>query len=618
MSQTLYHYYERELTFIRQFAQEFAQQFPAAAGRLLLEPNRSTDPHIERLIEAFALLTGRIQHKLDDEFPELTTALLGVLYPHYLAPIPSMAIVQFELDTARAREPGGFLIDRRSHLITKPVNDLPCRYRTGYPARLWPIRVMDAKLLRPPFPRGMVPPRGAAAALRIQLECHGSLKFADLLLDVLRFYLKGERETVALLYELLFNHTLEVVFRDPGGATNPPPVSLEPRHCLAQVGFEREDDLLPYPPQSFVGYRLLSEFFAFPYKFHFVDIRGLGRACRAGYQNQLEIVLFLDRSWPKLEQDISAETFRLGCTPAINLFAQTAEPISLTRARHEYRVVPDVASPDGMEVYSVDQVTSFDPITGKTTEYLPFYALRHGKTLEGIQDFFYGVRRPSTRPNDRGTDVFLSLVNLGFDPMTPTDPALVVRTTCTNRELPVVLQQAGERLIFDLEAAAPLSRIRCVESPSLPLRAPLRRGTYWRLVSHLCLNHLSLANSIEGRESLQEILRLYDLTDPGSDKQRAMVARQLIEGITAVSSRRVTGRLPGAGVEGFCRGMEVTIEFDEQKYVGSGVFLFASVLERFLGLYTTINAFTQLVARTTQGEGPLKTWPPRAGDQQLI
>jgi type VI secretion system protein ImpG len=136
MSQTLYHYYERELTFIRQFAQEFAQQYPAAAGRLLLEPNRSTDPHVERLIESFALLTGRIQHKIDDEFPELTTALLGVLYPHYLAPIPSMAIVQFELDAARARSPEGFLIDRHSRLSTKPVGDLPCRYRTGYHAAL--------------------------------------------------------------------------------------------------------------------------------------------------------------------------------------------------------------------------------------------------------------------------------------------------------------------------------------------------------------------------------------------------------------------------------------------------------------------------------------------------
>jgi type VI secretion system protein ImpG len=618
LSDELYPYYERELIFIRQLAGEFARKYPAAAGRLMIEADHSSDPHVERLIESFARLTGRIQHNLDDEFPELTAALLGVLYPHYLAPIPSMAVVQFDLDPARARSPEGFTIERHSRLNTRPVNDLPCRYRTGYPARLWPIRVADAMLIRPPFPRGMSPPRGAAAALRIQFEARGGQAFAGLNLDVLRLYLKGESETVALLYELLFNHALEVVLRDPGGASHPAPVSLSPREALAQVGFDREDGLLPYPPQSFVGYRLLSEFFAFPYKFHFVDIRGLRRACRAGYQDRLEVVVFLDRTWPKLEQDITADTFRLGCTPAINLFAQTAEPIPLTRSRHEYRVVPDVAYPDGMEVYRVDQVTSVDPIAGETTEYLPFYSLRHGTPLEGARDFWYASRRPSTRPNDRGTEVYLSLVNLGFDPATPTDPSLVVRTTCTNRELPAILQQAGERLIFDLEAAAPLSGIRCVQSPSLPLRPPLRRGHYWRLISHLSLNHLSLADSTEGREALQEILRIYDLSDPGADKQRAMVIRQMIEGITSVSSRRVTGRLPGAGVGAFGRGMEVTIEFDEQKYVGSGVFLFASVLERFLGLYTTINSFTQLVARTTQGEGPLKIWPARAGDQQLI
>ena len=256
---------------------------------------------------------------------------------------------------------------------------------------------------------------------------------------------------------------LEVIFRDPGGAANPPPVSLDRERCCAQVGFDREDGLLPYPPQSFVGYRLLSEFFAFPYKFHFVDIRGLRRACRAGYQKDLEILLFLDRTWPKLEQDITAETFRPGCTPVINLFAQTAEPIALTKTRNEYRIVPDVASPDGMEVYSVDGVTSVDPIAGETTEYLPFYSLRHGTTLEGARDFWYAVRRPSMRPNDRGTEVYLNLVNLGFDPINPSDPSLVVRTTCTNRELPAILQQAGERLVFDLEAVAPLrASVACI------------------------------------------------------------------------------------------------------------------------------------------------------------
>src|SRR6516162_7572027 len=132
MSEALYPYYERELLFIRQLAQEFAKQYPAAAGRLLLEPNRSTDPHVERLIESFALLAGRVHHKIDDEFPELTDALLGVLYPHYLAPVPSMAVVQFQLDPDRGELPNGFLIDRHSRLRTQPVNGTPCKFRTGY------------------------------------------------------------------------------------------------------------------------------------------------------------------------------------------------------------------------------------------------------------------------------------------------------------------------------------------------------------------------------------------------------------------------------------------------------------------------------------------------------
>src|SRR5262245_53696887 len=149
MSATLFPYYERELLFLRQFAQEFARQYPAAAGRLLLEPNRSADPHVERLIESFALLARRVPHKLDDEFPELTDALLGVLYPHYLAPVPSMATVQFELDPGRAQLPDGFRIDRHSRLATAPVRDLPCKFRTCYPVTLWPVALADARLSAP-------------------------------------------------------------------------------------------------------------------------------------------------------------------------------------------------------------------------------------------------------------------------------------------------------------------------------------------------------------------------------------------------------------------------------------------------------------------------------------
>jgi type VI secretion system protein ImpG len=619
MSRTLYHYYERELTFIRQLSQEFAKQYPAAAGRLRLEANRSTDPHVERLIEAFALLTGRIQHKLDDEFPELTDALLGILYPHYLAPVPSMAIVQFVLDPARAQFPKGFLIDRGSRLRTQRIGDLPCKFRTGYPVTLWPVQVTAASFTRPPFPAGVRPPRRTVAALRLRLDCLGGLNFSDLTLDRLRFYLSGESEPISQLYEYIFNNTLQVVLMrtDRAAGETAEPIFMDPGACLGQGGFELAEGLIPYPSQSFPGYRLLTEFFAFPSKFLFVDLKELGKACRAGFSRQLEVVLFMNRGSERLEHDVSATTFQLGCTPAINLFEQTAEPIALDQSRYEYRVVPDVANQDGMEVYSVDQVTGVDPISGQSTQYQPFYSFRHAARSEDQQSFWCAVRRPSIQPADRGTEVYLSFVDLRFDPQLPAESTLVVRTTCTNRDLPLILQKAGERLVFELEAAAPLAQIRCLRSPSSPQRPPLRRGLYWRLLSHLCLNHLSVSHGAEGRDALQEILRLYDFADPELDKRAALVTQHLIDGITSLTSRSVVAR-PPTGDGSFCRGTEITIEFDDEMYVGTGTFLFACVLERFLGLYTTINSFTQMVARSTKSAVPLKTWLPRAGEHPLI
>lgn len=618
MSNALLPYYERELVFIRQLAQEFAKQYPAAASRLQLEPNRSTDPHVERLIEAFALLAGRIHHKLDDEFPELTDALLGVLYPHYLAPQPSMALVQLDLDPARADLPNGFVIERHSQLRTQPIDDLPCKFRTAYPVTLWPVEVTAARLQPPPFPPGYSPPPKTAALLRLELACHGDMRFAELSLDRLRFFLSAENAVVASLYELLFNHTTQVAFRSLDRDARLAPLVLPAGQCLFQVGFERDEGLLPYPNQSFLGYRLLTEFFTFPTKFAFLDLGGWRQVARAGFGKRVEVVFYLNRTATNVEQTVDAQTFRLGCTPIVNLFEQTAEPIPLTQTRYEYRIVPDVHHPFGLEVYAVDSVTGVEPTTNSTTAYQPFYSFRHGQERGTHQAFWYATRRPSPVAGDRGTEVYVNLVNLRFNPQLPAESTLVVRTTCTNRELPAKLQRAGDELYLELDSAAPLSRVRCLRAPTLPLRPPLRRGAYWRLVSHLCLNHLSIADPVEGRQALQEILRLYDFSDPEAGQQMAAVNRQLIEGILAVSSRRVVGRTGSPTASGFARGVEITVEFDEQQYVGTGVFLFASVLERFLALYASLNSFTQLVAKTKQGEGYLKKWPPRAAEQTLL
>jgi type VI secretion system protein ImpG len=615
MSDVLFPYYEGELLFIREMAKEFAKQYPAAAGRLMLEPGRSVDPHVERLIEAFALLTGRIRAKLDDEFPELTDALLNVLYPHYLAPIPSLALLQFDLDQVRLKPPNGHLIPAGSLLQTQRVGDIPCKYRTCYPVTLWPVTLSDAKLQPPPWPSGTTAPPRAAAALRLRFDAPAETPFGKLALDRLRLYLNGDAALIATLYDLLFNHTLQVVYRFPD-VKGSAPIVMQPADCLLPVGFERDEGLLPYPPQAFPGYRLLTEFFTFPAKFQFVDLGGWDRVRAGGAARQVEVVIFFNRTLNRLEQMLDASMFRLGCSPAVNLFEHTCEPVALNQLKYEYKIVPDVAQPTGYEIHSIESVTGASPAGDRV--YQPFYSFRHGGDRTQRQAHWYPNRRESLREHDRGTDVYLNLVDLQFDPSAPADSVLVVRTLCSNRDLPLKLPRVGEEVHFEATFPAPLTRIRCLRNPTGPLRPPLRRAAYWRLLSHLNLNYLSLADPIEGLPALQELLRLYDFSDPRIDSQLASVNRQIIEGVTGLKSRRVVGRAGGPTSSGFGRGVEVTLEFDEQKYIGTSVLLFAAVLERFLGLYVSLNSFSQLVARTQKGESLLKKWPPRAGEQPLV
>jgi len=603
-------YYERELAYLRQLGGEFSLKYPKIASRLSLSPDRCEDPHVERLLEAVAFLTARIQHKIDDEFPEITEALFSTLLPHYLAPIPSMAIVQFVLDPEQGKLEKGYRIDRHAKLYSQPVSGMPCRFRTCYPVTLWPIQVRTARFDEPnqPDPR----PR-ATAVLRLELCCQEDVVLQNLQMSSLRFFLNGESRAVHEVYELLFNHTCQIQLRQLKEERGHKPIIL-PMDCLSQVGFEETDGLLPYSHRSFLGYRLLQEYFTLPEKFLFFDLTGLDRATRAGFRKGMEVLFFLTRA-PRTEQSINAGTFRLGCAPIVNLFEKLAEPIRLDHYQSEYRIIPELRKPDASEVYSVDSVASTAADSEATTPVAPFYSVTHAEDQQRKRAFWHVTRRPSRRKDDAGSEVYLSLVDLDFQPTRSAGDTLTIHVTCTNRDLPGKLPFGGggndatDRRDFDLEAAAPLAQIRALTKPTETIRPPLRHDSMWRLISHMSLNYLSICEG--GKEALQEILRLYDFTNKAA-------IRQQIEGITNVSSRRVVRRPLTMPWNGFCRGLEVTINFDEEKYVGGGVFLLASVLERFLGSYTSLNSFTQLVATTKQREGALRRWTPRAGNQILL
>ncbi len=607
-------HYERELRFIRKTAASFAEKYPEVAGRLLLEPTKCEDPHVDRMIESFAMMTARIHQRLDDDFSEVSDALLDVLYPHYLRPIPSMTICQLSLDPEQGAPAEGVRVPRHSLLRSRPVDGVRCAFRTGYPVRLWPVVVESVDVDAVSGEASL--PETARSMLRIRLRGERGVSLSELSIDSLRFFLNDQGGSLEILYEMFLRDAVGLQVR---WGSKAPPVVLGPEQIRA-VGFDRDESLLEYPAESFVGYRLLQEYFAFPDKFLFVDLTGLDRAPRSEEPDFLELAILLRQSAASIDVKFTPEHLQLGCTPAVNLFPHRADPVRLAHTSVEYHIHPDARSPYSYEVYSITDVESTTPGSDAVQRFHPFYALRHGTARGGDAAYWHATRRESIRKNDPGTDVFLTLVDPNFEPASTTADVLHVETLCTNRDLPSRLPFNDPR-DFQLEGRPEVTGVRCLRKPSAPIWAPMRRENRWRIISHLSLNHLSLVD--EGRaeddgpangsalNALREILKIYDYADSPTTRQR-------IAGLVGLRAQKVLRRVGHEAWAGFARGMEVELEFDGQQYTGSGVFLFASVLERFLGLYTSINSFTQTVARVRQREEVLKRWPPRAGEKQLL
>lgn len=625
MTDKLLPYYNRELSFIRRLADEFVAHHPDAAERLRMRKGGTDDPHVARLIEAFAYLTARIRRKIDDEFPEISDALIETLYPHYLAPIPSAAIVQFVLDRSQGELTTGYRVDKGSPLeVSNGTGGIACRFRTCYDTTLWPLDVASGEMRRRPF--GEAPTvdraRDAAALVHLRLRCVSPKmtfgQFDAETFQAIRFFLAGQDHHVMPLYELLLNHCVQIVVATSAADDSPLVLGGD---AFEPVGFAPHESLLPSDARRFPGYGLLSDYFAFPQKFLFVDLRGVGAHPRAGEANQLDVYVFLDRALPDLEPHVDAGTFRLGCTPIVNLFAKRAEPIKLTHATFEYPVIPDARRRDAIEVYSIDRVTTASS-RGEDVEYVPLYSI-YGSSERGTPRRFWQAHRREASGESTGaaaiagTQVSLSIVDLDFHPEMPADRTLVVETTCLNRDLPGQISRPRIRPAF----GAPIEEeVTCLAGPTATLRPTARQRGVWSLISHLTLGHLSIGNVVDaagqsdgrGAEALRRILELYDFN-------RDVAVQERIGAVVGVATRPVVCRLPSAP-SGFARGVEVIVDFDEERFrdPGQGVFLLASVLECFFGMYCSINSFTRMTARYQQGARILRQWPPNTGRRYLL
>ncbi len=623
MDPRLLHYYNRELQHLREMGSEFAAQFPKIAARLGMSGLEVADPYVERLLEGVGFLAARVQLKLDAEFPRFTQAMLELVYPHYLAPTPSMVIAQLNPDLAEPNLATGFTVPRGTSLQgLSAKDDVTVReFRTAQDVTLWPVQIVDASYFSyaPDLPLNTLPIRARIkGGIRLRLRSTAGLQFRETTLDHLCLYLGGREDVANRLHELCSAGMLGALVMPTSG----PAWHSFTSEPLRPVGFADEEALLPVSPRSFQGYRLLQEYFAFPQRYRFIDIRGLAQSLRRADTTELEIVILLSRGDAELETLLDAGNFSLFCTPAINLFPKRADRIHVSDSTYEFHVVPDRTRPLDFEVYEVTGVTGYGVGAGSEQTFRPFYAAYSADGQHYQSAYFTTRREPrlasstqkvrGPRSSYIGTEVFLSLVDPAQAPFSGDLRQLAVQVTCTNRDLALNMPMGLGKTDFDLEISAPVASIRVVSGPSRP-QAPLADGAVsWQALSHLSLNYLSLVNSspLEGASALRDLLELYAASTD-------VVARRQIEGVRGVKVAPVVRRLPTTGPLTFGRGLEIAVELDEMAFEGGSAWLLGAVLARFFARYVSINSFTETVLRS-QGRGEIDRWTPQWGTRPTL
>ncbi len=624
MDPRLLRHYNQELAYMREMGAEFARQFPKIAGRLGMEGIEVADPYVERLMEGVAFLAARVQLKLDAEFPRFTQRLLEIVYPNYLAPTPAMLIAQFRPQLSETNLAQGITIPRDSSMRSQAVNAdaTTCEFRTRQETTLWPLEIVHAEYFTfaPDLPLNKLPvPRPIKGGVRIRIRTTAGLKFSQLGLDRLRFFLSGADETAYKLHELCLGAPLGVAVAP---AIRPWPWhQFLPARNIQPVGYSDDEALLPVNLRSFQGYRLLQEYFAFPQHFLFFDIEGLGPSVRQHAGEEMEIVLLFSHGDAGLESIVDRANFSLFCVPAINLFDKRADRIHLGDGSYEYHVVADRTRPIDFEVFEVTGVTGYG--VGKDSEqtFQPFYAAYHSE-LQERQAYFTVQREPrllsasqnrvGTRTSYIGSEVFLSLVDAEEAPYSGDLRQLGITTSCTNRDLVLQMPLGAGKTDFILDSAAPLEAIRCVKGPSRPYSALWNKAYAWQFISHLSLNYLSLMNNgeREGAAALREMLELYAMTADEGVKRR-------VEGVRKLSVHPIVGRLPGLGPITHGRGLEITLEVEELAFQGNSAFLFGSVMEQFFARYVSLNSFTE-TALVSRERGEIMRWRPRCGTRPIL
>ncbi|WGS53053.1 type VI secretion system baseplate subunit TssF [Paraburkholderia sp. D15] len=515
--------YERELAHLRSSLGEFAERFPQAAARLAISGDHSEDLHVERLIQSAALLNAASAARIDDEIPEFTRALLEVLYSEYLRSFPSCSIAQFMGSNALESLKEPVVIQRGVELKTR-VNEY-C-FRTAHDVVLAPLRIEHARF-----------DPNAAAPVNVQLPPNTTgvitLTFAGFtrghmlgaaVPETIRVFVDGERNAVAATIDALLQRAT-VAFVEASG--NGHWINL-PAVPVSAAGFGCDEALIERADGRPSPFRLLLEYFAFPDRFDFIDIDFAALQSKTGPCERMSLHLPVaglhrDSAAARAMESLTAANFRLFCTPVVNLFRRSAEPVSpKDTPMSSYPIVPQALNASDVAVYSVDAVRASKG--GVVAPIKSYQSLSHDGEL-------YWLAERDTKPGYfiAGPDTLLSLRDRDGELIQSSAEQIDVDLTCTNRNLPSSLSfgnPAGDLVHADKALTGAIVMLR---RPSVSLPVTFNRGRVWTLISMISAGPVSLDQS--GLPALKALLNQH-VNTPSS------LAARHIEGIVGCSERR--------------------------------------------------------------------------------
>jgi type VI secretion system protein ImpG len=590
-------YFLREMDYLKKSGKEFAQRYPGIASALDFGPDGSRDPHVKQLLESFAFLTARVQRNIDESLGGLTASLLETIAPALVRPLPSVSILEMQLKPGQGKVTQGYPVKALSECYTKATNGVEIRFRTCWGVRLWPLKVAKTQVIELSqlgITQGVA---FGSMGLAIDLIVTDDSALDSLNIGELDLYFDGDIEKIdAIKSSILARKTPLVWISNSSGSYR----KVEEAD-LSEPGFERGQSIYPVTSPSDIPFSLLKSYATYSRAFNFLRVRGIGKPSGPG--TTLRLVIALDTSATSKPADFQV---RLGCTPVVNLFKRTSEPIDVDGSSHEFILHGDLQTARSEEVYAVNSVSRVTNSKATKHQIRPLAGLSDDNASTEI--FWVARKEMSQRTGLTGTDTFIGFVNAHLQPREPRERIVYADLLCSNRGFAAQLSPGAplwmDGGIKNVQAAL-------VHTPSASYSGSLSQERVLKYLGFLTINRqtiFSLSENVTGA-GLKEFLNMVIGDNPVFSSQvRGILSVKGEMGVQPIVAERMR--------YGLCSGINISIDVDRRAFAGGSLLVFGSVLSHVLAHFVNVNSFVRLEINS-EGE-VVHTWKPMTGYQSIL